>query len=55
MVMVQTAKKCFVDNKLQEAGSVFDYTGELASYMTVVEEEAAPKPKKKSSTKKKKS
>jgi hypothetical protein len=39
MVRVRTSQKCFVDNKLQEAGSEFEYDEDPAHYMTVLEDE----------------
>ena len=58
MVLVRTSKKCFVGNRLREAGSEFeyDYDGDLAHYMTVVEDEEPVKvpqtPAKKKASKK---
>ena len=48
MVMVRALKKCFVNNALRDAGSEFEYAGEIneAVMIALEDEKPAPKPKK---------
>ena len=39
MVRVRARATCFIDNKLRQAGSEFDYTGELSDILVPLEDE----------------
>ena len=39
MVKVRTSQKCYVNGRLWEAGSEFEYSEDPAHYMTVLDDE----------------
>ena len=41
-MLVRTLQKCFVDNRLREAGQEFDYDGPINDSVMVVVEEEVP-------------
>lgn len=47
MVMVRALQKCFIDNRMKQAGAEFDYDGEINENVLVALEDLEPvkKPK----------